>query len=180
MFCLCYLITKYMHLSYIEALLQWSEKISRLLLMFSVQFPLPSVVLYATHQENKRLFGFVLRTSGGRSESNLSSVCYIFESNNEGEKVRGFSKCVSIVKYVSKFLLRFLDKTPKLCLVQLSCFTKVYCFEESWADGLGYLTPQTCVFLAIESWCNLLASLTCLGNAKYSHNQPFPNISSLE
>uniref|UniRef100_A0A8C9AG59 Adaptor protein, phosphotyrosine interacting with PH domain and leucine zipper 1 n=1 Tax=Prolemur simus TaxID=1328070 RepID=A0A8C9AG59_PROSS len=49
-------------------------------------FPLPCVVLYATHQENKRLFGFVLRTSGGRSESNLSSVCYIFESNNEGEK----------------------------------------------------------------------------------------------
>ncbi|XP_020745426.1 DCC-interacting protein 13-alpha isoform X2 [Odocoileus virginianus] len=50
-------------------------------------FPLPNVVLYATHQENKRLFGFVLRTSGGRSESNLSSVCYIFESNNEGEKI---------------------------------------------------------------------------------------------
>ena len=103
MFCLCYLITKYVSLSYIEVLLQWSEKISCLLLMFSVQFPLPSVVLYATHQENKRLFGFVLRTSGGRSESNLSSVCYIFESNNEGEKVLGFSKCVSIVKYVSKF-----------------------------------------------------------------------------
>ncbi|XP_029097556.1 DCC-interacting protein 13-alpha isoform X4 [Monodon monoceros] len=52
-----------------------------------LMFPLPSVVLYATHQENKRLFGFVLRTSGGRSESNLSSVCYIFESNNEGEKI---------------------------------------------------------------------------------------------
>ncbi|XP_017810852.1 DCC-interacting protein 13-alpha isoform X4 [Papio anubis] len=50
-------------------------------------FPLPCVVLYATHQENKRLFGFVLRTSSGRSESNLSSVCYIFESNNEGEKI---------------------------------------------------------------------------------------------
>ncbi|XP_036734186.2 DCC-interacting protein 13-alpha isoform X2 [Manis pentadactyla] len=50
-------------------------------------FPLPSVVLYATHQENKRLFGFVLRMSGGRSESTLSSVCYIFESNNEGEKI---------------------------------------------------------------------------------------------
>ncbi|XP_024412302.1 DCC-interacting protein 13-alpha isoform X3 [Desmodus rotundus] len=52
-----------------------------------LMFPLPSVVLYATHQENKRLFGFVLRTSGGRSESNLSSICYIFESNNEGEKI---------------------------------------------------------------------------------------------
>ncbi|NXW00330.1 DP13A protein, partial [Fregetta grallaria] len=51
------------------------------------QFPLPNVVLYATHQENKRLFGFVLRTSGGRVESRQASVCYIFESNNEGEKI---------------------------------------------------------------------------------------------
>ena len=50
-------------------------------------FPLPYVVLYATHQENKRLFGFILWTSGGRNESNLSSVCYIFESNNEGGKI---------------------------------------------------------------------------------------------
>uniref|UniRef100_A0A452STC3 Adaptor protein, phosphotyrosine interacting with PH domain and leucine zipper 1 n=1 Tax=Ursus americanus TaxID=9643 RepID=A0A452STC3_URSAM len=67
-------------------------------------FPLPSVVLYATHQENKRLFGFVLRTSGGRSESNLSSVCYIFESNNEGEKVHDFSKCVSDLEEQSRLI----------------------------------------------------------------------------
>uniref|UniRef100_A0A8C3SXJ7 Adaptor protein, phosphotyrosine interacting with PH domain and leucine zipper 1 n=1 Tax=Chelydra serpentina TaxID=8475 RepID=A0A8C3SXJ7_CHESE len=52
-----------------------------------LRFPLPSVVLYATHQENKRLFGFVLRSSGERVESHTTSVCYIFESNNEGEKV---------------------------------------------------------------------------------------------
>ncbi|TFK12010.1 DCC-interacting protein 13-alpha [Platysternon megacephalum] len=52
-----------------------------------LRFPLPSVVLYATHQENKRLFGFVLRSSGGRVESQTTSVCYIFESNNEGEKI---------------------------------------------------------------------------------------------
>uniref|UniRef100_A0A8D0GI82 Adaptor protein, phosphotyrosine interacting with PH domain and leucine zipper 1 n=1 Tax=Sphenodon punctatus TaxID=8508 RepID=A0A8D0GI82_SPHPU len=51
-----------------------------------LRFPLPSVVLYATHQENKRLFGFVLRTSGGRVECRSTSICYIFESNNEGEK----------------------------------------------------------------------------------------------
>uniref|UniRef100_A0A803Y852 Adaptor protein, phosphotyrosine interacting with PH domain and leucine zipper 1 n=1 Tax=Meleagris gallopavo TaxID=9103 RepID=A0A803Y852_MELGA len=51
------------------------------------QFPLPNVVLYATHQENKRLFGFVLRTSGGRADSRQTSICYIFESNNEGEKI---------------------------------------------------------------------------------------------
>ncbi|XP_074813831.1 DCC-interacting protein 13-alpha isoform X2 [Natator depressus] len=52
-----------------------------------LRFPLPSVVLCATHQENKRLFGFVLRSSGGRVEGHTTSVCYIFESNNEGEKI---------------------------------------------------------------------------------------------
>ncbi|KAM4023546.1 DCC-interacting protein 13-alpha [Anomaloglossus baeobatrachus] len=52
-----------------------------------LRFPLPNVVLYATHQENKRLFGFVLRTAGGRTEGRAVSVCYIFESNNEGEKI---------------------------------------------------------------------------------------------
>uniref|UniRef100_A0A8C7EFD1 Adaptor protein, phosphotyrosine interacting with PH domain and leucine zipper 1 n=1 Tax=Nothoprocta perdicaria TaxID=30464 RepID=A0A8C7EFD1_NOTPE len=52
-----------------------------------LRFPLPNVVLYATHQENRRLFGFVLRTAAGRTESRQTSVCYIFESNNEGEKV---------------------------------------------------------------------------------------------
>ncbi|XP_040215175.1 DCC-interacting protein 13-alpha [Rana temporaria] len=52
-----------------------------------LRFPLPNVVLYSTHQENKRLFGFVLRTAGGRSEGRPVSVCYIFESNNEGEKI---------------------------------------------------------------------------------------------
>uniref|UniRef100_A0A8C3BK08 Adaptor protein, phosphotyrosine interacting with PH domain and leucine zipper 1 n=1 Tax=Cairina moschata TaxID=8855 RepID=A0A8C3BK08_CAIMO len=52
-----------------------------------LRFPLPNVVLYATHQENKRLFGFVLKTSGGRVDNRQTSICYIFESNNEGEKV---------------------------------------------------------------------------------------------
>ncbi|XP_061474276.1 DCC-interacting protein 13-alpha [Rhineura floridana] len=52
-----------------------------------LRFPLPNVVLYATHQENKRLFGFVLQTSTGRTDSRPTSVCYIFESNNEGEKI---------------------------------------------------------------------------------------------
>ncbi|NXA45277.1 DP13A protein, partial [Nothocercus julius] len=52
-----------------------------------LRFPLPNVVLYATHQENRRLFGFVLRTAASRMESHHTSVCYIFESNNEGEKI---------------------------------------------------------------------------------------------
>lgn len=65
------------------------------------QFPLPNVVLYATHQENKRLFGFVLRTSGGRADSRQTSICYIFESNNEGEKV------LVMVIFVSIFIFWF-------------------------------------------------------------------------
>ncbi|OXB54866.1 hypothetical protein ASZ78_010640 [Callipepla squamata] len=64
----------------------------------SRQFPLPNVVLYATHQENKRLFGFVLRTSGGRVDSRQTSICYIFESNNEGEKI---SDSVGLAKQIA-------------------------------------------------------------------------------
>ncbi|OXB83033.1 UNVERIFIED_CONTAM: hypothetical protein H355_001376 [Colinus virginianus] len=63
-----------------------------------LRFPLPNVVLYATHQENKRLFGFVLRTSGGRVDSRQTSICYIFESNNEGEKI---SDSVGLAKQIA-------------------------------------------------------------------------------
>ncbi|KPP72345.1 DCC-interacting protein 13-alpha-like [Scleropages formosus] len=53
-----------------------------------LRFPLSSVVLCASHQENKRLFGFVLQMGGGgRAEGQLGSICYIFESNNDGEKI---------------------------------------------------------------------------------------------
>ncbi|KAG5835881.1 hypothetical protein ANANG_G00248700 [Anguilla anguilla] len=52
-----------------------------------LRFPLSSIVLVATHQENKRLFGFVLQTAGGRADGQPVSVCYIFESNNDGEKI---------------------------------------------------------------------------------------------
>ncbi|XP_006005820.1 DCC-interacting protein 13-alpha [Latimeria chalumnae] len=52
-----------------------------------LRFPLPNVVVCATHQDNKRLFGFVLRTAGGRADGRPVSVCYVFESNNEGEKI---------------------------------------------------------------------------------------------
>ncbi|XP_046882011.1 DCC-interacting protein 13-alpha isoform X1 [Hypomesus transpacificus] len=52
-----------------------------------LRFPLSSVVLCATHQENKRLFGFVLQTPGGRVDGRPVTVCYIFESNNDGEKI---------------------------------------------------------------------------------------------
>ncbi|XP_069795733.1 DCC-interacting protein 13-alpha isoform X1 [Narcine bancroftii] len=52
-----------------------------------LRFPLQNVVLCATHKENKRLFGFVLHTGGNRVEGRPVSVCYVFESNNEGEKI---------------------------------------------------------------------------------------------
>ncbi|RXN10201.1 DCC-interacting 13-alpha isoform X2 [Labeo rohita] len=53
-----------------------------------LRFPLSSVVLCASHQENKRLFGFVLKTAGGRVDGRPVTVCYVFESNNDGEKDR--------------------------------------------------------------------------------------------
>lgn len=46
-----------------------------------LQFPLSTVLQCSSHQDNKRLFGFILQAAGGRV------VCYIFESNNDGEKV---------------------------------------------------------------------------------------------
>uniref|UniRef100_A0A4W4FB73 DCC-interacting protein 13-alpha n=1 Tax=Electrophorus electricus TaxID=8005 RepID=A0A4W4FB73_ELEEL len=52
-----------------------------------LRFPLSGVVLCASHQENKRLFGFVLQTVGGRVDGRPVATCYIFESNNDGEKI---------------------------------------------------------------------------------------------
>uniref|UniRef100_A0AAY4BU53 BAR domain-containing protein n=1 Tax=Denticeps clupeoides TaxID=299321 RepID=A0AAY4BU53_9TELE len=50
-------------------------------------FPLSSVVLCASHQENKRLFGFVLHTAEDRVDSRPVTVCYVFKSNIDGEKI---------------------------------------------------------------------------------------------
>ncbi|XP_031607624.1 DCC-interacting protein 13-alpha isoform X2 [Oreochromis aureus] len=50
-----------------------------------LRFPLSTVVQCSSHQDNKRLFGFVLQTASGRGDSRV--VCYIFESNNDGEKI---------------------------------------------------------------------------------------------
>uniref|UniRef100_A0A3Q1FYS9 DCC-interacting protein 13-alpha n=1 Tax=Acanthochromis polyacanthus TaxID=80966 RepID=A0A3Q1FYS9_9TELE len=50
-----------------------------------LRFPLSSVVQCSSHQDNRRLFGFVLHPAGGRGDSR--AVCYIFESNNDGEKI---------------------------------------------------------------------------------------------
>lgn len=50
-----------------------------------LRFPLATVLQCASHQENKRLFGFILQSLGGRGDSR--AVCYIFESNNDGEKI---------------------------------------------------------------------------------------------
>ncbi|CAN9512608.1 unnamed protein product [Ophioblennius macclurei] len=51
-----------------------------------LRFPLSSVIQCSSHQDNKRLFGFVLESPGGRGDSGRA-VCYIFESNNDGEKI---------------------------------------------------------------------------------------------
>ncbi|XP_073326268.1 DCC-interacting protein 13-alpha [Pagrus major] len=50
-----------------------------------LRFSLSTVLQCSSHQDNKRLFGFVLQPAGGRGDSR--AVCYIFESNNDGEKI---------------------------------------------------------------------------------------------
>ncbi|EHB16324.1 DCC-interacting protein 13-beta [Heterocephalus glaber] len=51
----------------------------------SPQFELTSVTQFAAHQENRRLFGFVVRMPESTGGESLSA--YIFESNSEGEKI---------------------------------------------------------------------------------------------
>lgn len=65
------------------------------------QFPLSAVVQCSSHQDNKRLFGFVLQAAASRGDSR--AVCYIFESNNDGEKVVVLVVCWSSVVPLSLF-----------------------------------------------------------------------------
>ncbi|XP_061833675.1 DCC-interacting protein 13-alpha [Nerophis lumbriciformis] len=51
-----------------------------------LRFPLASVLQSSSHQDNKRLFGFILQTAGGGGPDSRV-VCYIFESNDDGEKI---------------------------------------------------------------------------------------------
>uniref|UniRef100_A0A8B9R7M7 HESX homeobox 1 n=1 Tax=Astyanax mexicanus TaxID=7994 RepID=A0A8B9R7M7_ASTMX len=69
-----------------------------------------NVVLCASHQENKRLFGFVLQTAGGRVDGRPVTVCYIFESNNDGEKICdsvGLAKQIALHSEMVKVLFFF-------------------------------------------------------------------------
>ncbi|XP_028303763.1 DCC-interacting protein 13-alpha isoform X2 [Gouania willdenowi] len=50
-----------------------------------LMFPLSSVMQSSSHQDNKRLFGFILQVPGERGDSR--ALCYIFESNDDGEKI---------------------------------------------------------------------------------------------
>lgn len=74
---------------------QWISSV--LLLSLLLQFPLSTVLQCSSHQDNKRLFGFILQSAGGRGDSRI--VCYIFESNNDGEKV--VCVCVRLFVWLS-------------------------------------------------------------------------------
>uniref|UniRef100_A0A3Q3B613 Adaptor protein, phosphotyrosine interaction, PH domain and leucine zipper containing 1 n=1 Tax=Kryptolebias marmoratus TaxID=37003 RepID=A0A3Q3B613_KRYMA len=79
-------------------LLVTCDSVSLLTSSVPLQFPLSSVVQCSSHQDNKRLFGFVLQAAaaGGRGDSRV--VCYIFESNNDGEKTAAALKQKQIEK----------------------------------------------------------------------------------
>ncbi|XP_034021123.1 DCC-interacting protein 13-alpha [Thalassophryne amazonica] len=59
-----------------------------------LRFPLSSVGRCLSHQDNKRLFGFILQSPRGDSRA----LCYIFESNNDGEKI---CDSVSLAKQIA-------------------------------------------------------------------------------
>ncbi|XP_020559290.1 DCC-interacting protein 13-alpha [Oryzias latipes] len=73
-----------------------------------LRFPLCSVVQSSSHQDNKRLFGFVLQTAGGREDSR--AVCYIFESNNDGEKICDSIGLAKQIAFHSEIDRRALEK----------------------------------------------------------------------
>ncbi|XP_049589464.1 DCC-interacting protein 13-alpha [Syngnathus scovelli] len=50
-----------------------------------LRFPLSSVLQSSSHQDNKRLFGFILYSGSGHADGR--AVCYILESNDDGEKI---------------------------------------------------------------------------------------------
>uniref|UniRef100_A0A8C1UC08 DCC-interacting protein 13-alpha n=1 Tax=Cyprinus carpio TaxID=7962 RepID=A0A8C1UC08_CYPCA len=103
-----------------------------------LRFPLSSVVLCASHQENKRLFGFVLKTAGGREDGRPVTVCYVFESNNDGEKICdsvGLAKQIALHSEMVRKLFIYLISNDSICaempgqikLVLLIC-TKMHVF----------------------------------------------------
>uniref|UniRef100_A0A3B3D9S9 DCC-interacting protein 13-alpha n=1 Tax=Oryzias melastigma TaxID=30732 RepID=A0A3B3D9S9_ORYME len=73
-----------------------------------LRFPLSSVAQSSSHQDNKRLFGFVLQTAGGREDSR--AVCYIFESNNDGEKICDSIGLAKQIAFHSEIDRRALEK----------------------------------------------------------------------
>uniref|UniRef100_A0A8C1JMP9 DCC-interacting protein 13-alpha n=1 Tax=Cyprinus carpio TaxID=7962 RepID=A0A8C1JMP9_CYPCA len=103
-----------------------------------LRFPLSSVVLCASHQENKRLFGFVLKTAGGREDGRPVTVCYVFESNNDGEKICdsvGLAKQIALHSEMVRKLFIYLISNDSICaempgqikLILLIC-TKMHVF----------------------------------------------------
>ncbi|XP_067834166.1 DCC-interacting protein 13-beta-like [Heptranchias perlo] len=52
-----------------------------------ISFALSDVTLHATHQDNQRLIGFVVRDPDSHTESKALLTCCIFETNDDGEKI---------------------------------------------------------------------------------------------
>eukprot|EP00062_Callorhinchus_milii_P023284 gi/632981968/ref/XP_007907879.1/ PREDICTED: DCC-interacting protein 13-beta isoform X2 [Callorhinchus milii] len=56
-----------------------------------ISFALKDVTLFATNQDNKRLIGLVVRTNT-QTPRGATLNCYIFETNDDGEKICSFIK----------------------------------------------------------------------------------------
>lgn len=118
---------------------QWISSV--LLLSLLLQFPLSTVLQCSSHQDNKRLFGFILQSAGGRGDSRI--VCYIFESNNDGEKV----VCVC-----SSVCLAVWHRLDCLTCLSSSCVSDLRQHRSGQADSLPLWDGETDVFKTLLYW----------------------------
>ncbi|XP_078276192.1 DCC-interacting protein 13-beta isoform X2 [Rhinoraja longicauda] len=93
-----------------------------------ISFPLSDVPLSATHQDNKRLIGFVARAPDPHKENRASLNCSIFETNDDGNEI------CSVIDFGRKITQA--EKDPEA----LAALMKA---RELSADGRFFLLGQT-------------------------------------
>ncbi|XP_032895264.1 DCC-interacting protein 13-beta isoform X2 [Amblyraja radiata] len=94
----------------------------------TISFPLSDVPLSASHQDNKRLIGFVARAPDLHMENGASLNCCIFETNDDGNEI------CSIIDFGRK--ITQVEKDPEA----LAALMKA---TELSADGKFFLLGQT-------------------------------------
>lgn len=94
----------------------------------TISFPLSDVPLSASHQDNKRLIGFVARAPDLHMENGASLNCCIFETNDDGNEI------CSVIDFGRKITQAEKDPEALAALMKAT---------ELSADGKFFLLGQT-------------------------------------